>query len=124
MGRKIHTTLMDEHQEIKKIRASKEYTMWRIAVFERDNYTCQHCGQVGGDLNADHIKPFSTHPKLRLDINNGRTLCVPCHKKTPTFLSGAKKKSTPIQKARQEELKALGCKVYEIHSLEEMQQVS
>src|SRR5215212_4578308 len=34
------------------------------------------------------------------------------------------KKSTPIQKARQDELRAAGCKVYEIHSLEEMQQVA
>jgi hypothetical protein len=34
------------------------------------------------------------------------------------------KHSTPIQKARQDELRAAGCKVYEIHSLEEMQQVT
>jgi hypothetical protein len=34
------------------------------------------------------------------------------------------KKSTPIQKMRQDELRAAGCKVYEIHSLEEMQQVA
>ena len=34
------------------------------------------------------------------------------------------KKSTPIQKARQEELRAAGCQVYEIHSLEEMQKVA
>jgi hypothetical protein len=34
------------------------------------------------------------------------------------------KKSTPIQKARQDELRAAGCKVYEIHSLEEMQQIT
>ncbi len=34
------------------------------------------------------------------------------------------KHSTPIQKARQDELRAAGCKVYEIHSLEEMQQIT
>jgi hypothetical protein len=34
------------------------------------------------------------------------------------------KHSTPIQKARQDELRAAGCKVYEIHSLEELQQVT
>jgi hypothetical protein len=34
------------------------------------------------------------------------------------------KHSTPIQIARQAELRAAGCKVYEIHSLEEMQQVT
>ena len=30
------------------------------------------------------------------------------------------KHSTPIQKARQEELRAAGCQVYEVHSLEEL----
>jgi hypothetical protein len=30
------------------------------------------------------------------------------------------KKSTPIQKAKQDELRSIGCKVYEIHSLEEL----
>ena len=30
------------------------------------------------------------------------------------------KKSTPIQKARQDELRAVGCQVYEIHSLDEL----
>lgn len=33
------------------------------------------------------------------------------------------KKSTPIQKARQDELRSLGCKVYEIHSLDELSKV-
>lgn len=61
---------------------------WRKAVFERDNYTCQECGQYGGKLQADHIKPYCLFPELRTDINNGRTLCLDCHKKTDTY--GAK----------------------------------
>lgn len=65
-----------------KIRHSKEYRDWRISVFERDNYTCVNCGDnKGGNLNADHIKPFSLFPDLRLSIDNGRTLCIDCHKK-------------------------------------------
>lgn len=67
------------------IRASIEYEEWRTKVFERDNYTCQFCGVVGEYLNADHIKPFSYFPELRFDINNGRTLCVDCHRKTDTY---------------------------------------
>jgi hypothetical protein len=34
------------------------------------------------------------------------------------------KHSTDIQKMRQDELRAAGCKVYEIHSLDEMQQIA
>lgn len=71
----------DEHERVRK---SKAYKDWRKAVFERDGYKCVECGS-GGYLHADHIKPFAAHSELRLDVNNGRTLCVPCHKKTPTF---------------------------------------
>lgn len=67
------------------IRASMEYRLWRKAVFERDKYTCIWCRQVGGQLRADHIKPFSLFPELRFAIDNGRTLCVECHGKTNTY---------------------------------------
>lgn len=68
-----------------KIRRSKEYVLWRTAVFMRDDYTCQECRQKGGRLEADHIKPFALYPELRLAIDNGRTLCEACHKQTDTY---------------------------------------
>jgi len=71
--------ITDENQ---KVRNSTEYSNWRKLVFERDNYTCQHCGKQGVELNAHHIMKFSTHHDLRLEVSNGLTLCVPCHKKT------------------------------------------
>lgn len=67
------------------IRKSVEYKLWREAVFTRDDYTCQACGQRGGNLHADHELPFAHYPDLRFEVLNGRTLCVPCHRKTPTY---------------------------------------
>lgn len=63
-----------------------EYRLWRTAVFERDNYKCVWCGARNGngkkiELNADHIQSFIDYPELRLAIDNGRTLCRPCHYK-------------------------------------------
>lgn len=73
--------------EHRRIRFSAAYRDWRKAVFERDDYTCQFCGERGGILNADHIQPFAYFPELRLSIENGRTLCLACHKTTPTYAS-------------------------------------
>lgn len=63
---------------------SMEYKLWRTAVYERDKYKCVFCGSHK-KLNADHIKPFSLFPELRFAIDNGRTLCVDCHKSTDTY---------------------------------------
>jgi len=78
-----------KNRERNRIMESYEYRTWRKEVFERDDYTCQECGRRGGDLNADHIKPFALYPDLRFDVDNGRTLCVGCHRKTPTYGFGA-----------------------------------
>ena len=67
------------------IRSSMEYKLWRESVFRRDNWTCVFCNKKGGNLQADHIKPFNLFPDLRFIIENGRTLCVGCHRKTESF---------------------------------------
>jgi len=69
---------------------SQKYKEWRIAVYKKDNFTCQICGRrkvrgVEITLNADHIQPWSIYPELRFKVSNGRTLCVECHKQTPTY---------------------------------------
>jgi len=67
--------------ENKRIRMSLEYRLWRKAIFERDNFTCQKCGQRGGRLRAHHIFNFADYPENRTEISNGITLCQKCHNK-------------------------------------------
>lgn len=66
------------------IRKSVEYLDWKAQVFVRDNRRCVLCGSRER-IEADHIKPFSTYPGLRFDVDNGRTLCHDCHRKTDTY---------------------------------------
>ncbi len=82
-GEKVFTGFKSKERTL--IMQSSDYKLWRKAVFERDNWTCVWCGVRGGSLQADHIKPFAYFPELRFAIDNGRTLCVPCHKTTDTY---------------------------------------
>ncbi len=84
---------------LQQIRQCSEMRQWKEAIFERDGFLCQLC-YVGGKLNADHYpKSFAqiTYeyniqsfldaldcPEL-WDIDNGRTLCIECHKKTENY---------------------------------------
>ena len=83
-GHKHHFYKKDR-SKIKAKRPRYENDKWRLEVFKRDDYTCQICGQRGGKLNADHIKSYHAHIDIRWDLDNGRTLCIKCHKQTPTY---------------------------------------
>ena len=75
-----NANLTDEERMIR--RAYPEYERWRINVYERDDYTCQTCGDdKGGNLVAHHLNGYHWDDKVRVDINNGVTLCDTCHKK-------------------------------------------
>jgi len=75
--------------EKKRYWSTSEYQQWRKAVYERDNYTCQKCGDdKGGNLNAHHIKPWADFPKLRYVVSNGITLCVKCHRIAHSSITG------------------------------------
>ncbi len=79
-----------EHETIRK---SLDYKLWRESVLRRDNWACVFCFVRGGKLHADHIRPFAYFPELRFSIDNGRTLCIPCHMKTDTWGAGPKRKN-------------------------------
>jgi hypothetical protein len=64
----------------RKSRNCKEERLWRKAVFERDNYTCQECGAKDITLNAHHIISYLKDDSRWL-LENGKTLCVYCHRK-------------------------------------------
>jgi len=72
---------------------TKEYKAWRILVFERDDYTCQECGQIGGYLEAHHKKRWVDYFELRFDVDNGQTLCRNCHNETKKVIGKCIKKN-------------------------------
>ena len=78
-----------KHSERYALMKTMEYKLWREAVFRRDNFTCQSCGQYNGYLEVDHIKSWNLYPELRYAIDNGRTLCRPCHQATDTWGFGS-----------------------------------
>lgn len=78
-----------------QIRNCFKYRQWRSDVFTRDNFQCIFCG-TKGTIEADHypklfsqifhennIKSIADALKCEefWNINNGRTLCIECHKK-------------------------------------------
>lgn len=86
------------------IRCLSEMKNWKKQVFIRDNATCKICGRrrKAGDrveIQADHIKPFCVIMKENKistvtealkckelwSLQNGRTLCVECHRKRKTI---------------------------------------
>lgn len=65
---------------VQRGRGGRKYRMWRTMVLERDGYKCIWCDSKE-QLEADHIKRWSDYPKLRYNVDNGRTLCLKCHNK-------------------------------------------
>lgn len=87
--------------------------VWGKPIMERDNFTCQICGKRGGDKEVHHIQLLAQirdeamreHPELDITnpsdkkklaiiivskhkLEDGITLCKPCHKSVHTEKSG------------------------------------
>lgn len=59
---------------------SKQWKQTRNYIINRDNYTCQVCGEVITDRKIiDHIIPLRINVDTQLDENNLWTLCYRCH---------------------------------------------
>lgn len=68
-----------------RLRRSRTNLRWKKQILERDNYSCQICGDKETIMHTNHIKPWSIYPELRFELSNGRTLCRKCHGKTDTY---------------------------------------
>lgn len=76
------------------IRRMARYKDWVKSVFQRDDFTCQVCFKKGGDLHAHHktrlADMINSYVKLNgwlnvdddifYELDNGITLCKPCHR--------------------------------------------
>ena len=49
-------------------------------VLQRDNYTCQLCGEYGQKLVVHHLNGYNWDKENRYNVDNGVTLCEKCHK--------------------------------------------
>lgn len=79
-GAACHSFIDGKAAERRGERHSAEYKRWRFDVYSRDRFACVMCGDDrGSNLNAHHIYPFAKYPELRLNLDNGITLCERCH---------------------------------------------
>jgi hypothetical protein len=64
----------------KQIIQSLDYRIFRLYIYERDEYTCQICiNKSKGDIEVHHIKPVFYCPDLIMTESNCITLCKRCH---------------------------------------------
>lgn len=79
-GEQCHSYIDGKSKERKDLRATPEGRRWRFEVMKRDGFACVHCGDdSGGNLQAHHVFTFADYPERRLDVSNGKTLCIHCH---------------------------------------------
>jgi 5-methylcytosine-specific restriction endonuclease McrA len=80
VGNKAPTWKDGKSLERDRARFGSELKEWRMQVFKRDKFTCQHC-QNKKQLHAHHIIEWAKDESKRFDIKNGITLCEKCHSK-------------------------------------------
>ncbi len=81
-----HPNYTGRTPELVALRHSPKGVKWRNEIFKRDNWTCQECSKKG-KIQAHHIIPISIDKSKAFDLDNGKTLCIECHKKTASYLN-------------------------------------
>ena len=84
MSQKDEWIDISKSKNIDEVRNTKEYKDWVKSIKERDNECCVLCG-ANQHLEANHVFSFKNFVPLRLDSDNGITLCHWCHKKYHAF---------------------------------------
>ena len=71
----------EDREQARQRRVDPRNVEWRKAVYDRDGYSCQACGDgKGGNLVAHHKDAWRSSKEKRFDIGNGVTCCEKCHK--------------------------------------------
>lgn len=60
-------------------RNSNQAKKWRNKIRNRDNWTCQDCGEKRDNIEAHHIEKWRENEELRFCMDNGVSLCPECH---------------------------------------------
>jgi 5-methylcytosine-specific restriction endonuclease McrA len=80
-----------------RIRNSTRMEEWRKSVKFRDGYICQVCEKGDeGDLVAHHVIQLAVDSLSAYDVENGKTLCVKCHKEAHRVKSHVQPGKEPI----------------------------
>ena len=76
----------DDEDTVELVGESRDipgYDEWRKEVLSRD----KHCVVCGGDkhLHVHHLYGYKEYPDLRVDVNNGVTVCKFCHERYHSY---------------------------------------
>lgn len=71
----------DLYEKQVKARKVRRYHIWFRNVVARDNSRCYKCNVPSSEakLTVHHIVSYTKYPNLRVDPDNGLTLCSECH---------------------------------------------
>lgn len=77
----ISVSEFSDFKQPENIKERKQFNKQKMheKCFQKANYTCEVCGNRGGNLNAHHINSWSCHPEKRFNLSNLACLCEKCH---------------------------------------------